>query len=160
LTSQSKSGLQRNRFRRKFASVHGAFGTVIWVVCIGAVVIGLLALLFTRRTWEDFGKDGLMLDSEGPRGRAPGSATAPQERDEEIRQMLEARNARRVRRGEEPIDVEQELSRLTAPQIDPELRQEIRDLVKARNYRRTRAGKPPLDIEAEVEREISRLGEL
>ena len=74
--------------------------------------------------------------------------------------MLEARNARRQRRGEEPVDVDQELSRLTAPQMDPELRQEIRDLVQARNYRRVRAGKPPLDVDAEVEREIKRLGEL
>jgi hypothetical protein len=74
--------------------------------------------------------------------------------------MLEARNARRARRGEAPLDVDAELARLTAPHVDPELRQEIRDLVKARNYRRTRAGKPPLDVEAEVEREIARLGEL
>jgi hypothetical protein len=138
--------------------MHGAFGTVIWVVCIGGVLVGLLALLANRKTWDGFGKDGLLLDSERPRG--PASSTALYERDEEIRQMLQARNARRLRRGEEPIDVEQELRRLTAPQVDPELRQEIRDLVKARNYRRTRAGKPPLDVEAEVEREISRLREL
>ena len=74
--------------------------------------------------------------------------------------MLDARNALRVRRGEEPVDVEQELRRLTAakPQIDPELREEIRQLVEARNYRRARAGKPPLDVEAEIEREISELG--
>ena len=71
--------------------------------------------------------------------------------------MLQARNARRIRRGEQPIDVEEELSRLTAPMVDPELRAEIRDLVIARNYRRTRAGKPALDVDAEVEREIARL---
>jgi hypothetical protein len=74
--------------------------------------------------------------------------------------MLEARNARRLRRGEEPLDVDQELRRLTGPQIDPQLRLEIRQLVEARNYRRARAGKPPLDVEAEVEREISRLGDV
>jgi hypothetical protein len=139
--------------------VHGAFGTVIWVVCIAAVVIAVLALLFNRRTWEDFGKDHLLMDSEAPPTHQRGSA-ALDERDEEIRQMLEARNSRRRRRGEQPLDVERELSRLTAVQVDPELRQEIRDLVKARNYRRVRAGKPPLDVEAEVERQISRLGEL
>ena len=54
--------------------------------------------------------------------------------------------------------MEQELARLTAPQIDPELRAEIRDLVIARNHRRERAGKPPLDVDAEVEREIARFG--
>ncbi len=136
--------------------MHGTFGTVIWVVCIAAVVIALFALLLSRRTWDDYGRDHLLMDSEA----APPASGGVRERNEEIRQMLEARNARRRRRGEEPIDVEQELSRLTGPQADPELRQEIRDLVQARNYRRVRAGKPALDVEAEVEREISRLAEL
>jgi hypothetical protein len=140
--------------------VHGTFGTVIWVVCIAAVVVALLALISSRGTWEDFGKDGLLLDSETRPGPSPAAAGSVRERDDEIRQMLEARNARRLRRGEPPVDVEQELSRLTAPAIDPELREEIRAHVKARNYRRTRAGKPPLDVEAEVEREIARLGDL
>jgi hypothetical protein len=140
--------------------VHGALATIVWIVCIAAVVIGLLALVTTRKTWEDFGKDRLLLDSEPSGEPSAGSSAAPRERDEEIRQMLEARNARRIRRGEEPVDIQQELSRLTAPAIDPQLREEIRQLVKARNYRRTRAGKPPLDVEAEIEREIAWLGKL
>ncbi|MFL5823684.1 MAG: hypothetical protein ACJ764_09620, partial [Solirubrobacteraceae bacterium] len=86
--------------------------------------------------------------------------SADQERDEEIRQLMEARNARRRRRGEEELDVEKEISRLTPQTFDPELRSEIRDLVVARNYRRTRAGKPPLDIEAEVQRELQKLRDL
>jgi tRNA A37 N6-isopentenylltransferase MiaA len=112
------------------------------------------------KTWAEHSKDRLLMDRDmtpGPRSDSHGSL---QERDEEIRQMLEAKNARRIRRGEEPVDVEQELRRLTKPQIDPELRKEIRDLVVARNYRRARAGKPPLDVDAEVEREISRLGDV
>ena len=135
----------------------GALGTVIWVVCIAAAVIAVFALLSSSKTWEDFGKGHLLMDRDGPRA---GSDADARERDEEIRQMLAARNARRRRRGEPPLDVEEEIRRLTAPQIDPELRQEIRDLVRARNYRRVSSGKPPLDVEAEVEREISRLGEL
>jgi hypothetical protein len=136
----------------------GAFGTVIWVVCIAAAVIAVIALLSSSKAWEDFGKGHLLMDNEAaPR---PDAGTAAEERDEEIRQMLEARNARRRRRGEAPLDVEEEIRRLTPSQVDPELRQEIRDLVKARNFRRVRAGKPPLDVDAEVEREISRLGEL
>jgi hypothetical protein len=139
--------------------VHDAFGTVIWVVCITALVIALAALISSRKVWEDFGKDRLMLDSDiSPRGTGGGSPVSIRERDDEIRQMLEARNARRARRGEQPLDVEQELSRLTAPQIDSELRSEIRDLVIARNYRRERAGKPPLDVDAELRRELARLG--
>jgi hypothetical protein len=74
--------------------------------------------------------------------------------------MLEARNARRARRGEPPLDVEHELRRLTAPAIDSALRAEIRDLVIARNYRRTRKGQAPLDIEAEIERQIAGLSGL
>jgi hypothetical protein len=140
--------------------VHGAFGTVIWVVGIGGAVIALVALVSSRKSWQDFGKDGLLMESEASRGPGAGSAASSKERDEEIRQMLEARNARRLRRGEQPIDVDEELSRLTAPRVDPELRSEIRDLVIARNYRRTRAGKPALDVEAEVEREIAKLSDL
>jgi hypothetical protein len=140
--------------------VHDAFGTVLWIVCIAGAIAALVALASSRRTWDDFGKDGLLMDSEIRGGGAQSSAAALQERDEEIRQMLEARNARRIRRGEQPVDVEEELAKLTAPQIDPELRAEIRNLVIARNYRRTRAGKPPLDVDAEIEREIEQLGHL
>ena len=75
----------------------------------------------------------------------------------EIRQLLQARNARLLRRGEPPIDVEQELARLTATRIDSALPSEIRDLVIARNHRRARAGRSPLDVEAEIEREIAQL---
>jgi hypothetical protein len=139
--------------------VHAAFGTVLWIVCIGGVIVAVVGLISTRKTWDDFGKDGLLMDSEIGRATTH-SAVSLRERDEEIRQMLEARNARRIRRGEQPVDVEQELAKLTAPQIDPELRQEIRQLVIARNYRRTRTGKPPLDVETEIEREISELGNL
>jgi|SRR5579884_252021 len=141
-------------------AAHAAFGIVIWVVCLTAIVIAVIALVSSHKTWDDYGKGHLLMDSELPPSPRSSSPTALHERDEEIRQMLEARNERRRRRGEPPIDVEQELSRLTAPQIDPELRQEIRDLVKARNDRLVRAGKPPLDVEAEVEREVSRLREL
>ena len=140
--------------------MHDAFGIVLWIVCIAAAIVAVVAFVSTRNTWDDFGKDGLLLDSELSRGAPHTSAAALRERDEEIRQMLEARNARRIRRGEQPLDIEQELAKLTAPQIDPELRAEIRDLVVARNYRRTRAGKPPLDVEAEIEREIEQLGRL
>jgi hypothetical protein len=74
--------------------------------------------------------------------------------------MLEARNARRRRRGEPEVDIERELNRLTAPAIDDELRGEIRDLVVARNHRRARQGKPPLDVESEIERQIAELSRL
>jgi hypothetical protein len=135
--------------------VASTFNIVIWVVCILALVVAFAALIATRKTWEDFGKGQFVMDRDEAR---PSSAAV--ERDTEIRQLLEARNARRERRGEAPIDVDQELARLTAPAVDPELREEIRQLVVARNARRIRAGKPPLDVESEIEREISALKDL
>lgn len=75
--------------------------------------------------------------------------------------MLEARNARRRRRGEPELDVEAELARLTTvPAPDDELRNEIRQLVLARNHRRARKGLEPLDVEAEIERELADLSGL
>ena len=141
--------------------MHDAFGTVIWIVCGVAAVFAIVGLILSGRTWEEFGRDRLLMERESARGPKAGSAAAQLERDTEIRQLLEARNLRRQRRGEPPLDVEAELKKLTAvPTVDDELRQEIRDLVVARNHRRTRAGKPPLDVEAEIEREIRSLGDL
>jgi hypothetical protein len=151
-----------------------AFGTVLYIVCAVAGLAALALLIGSGKTWSEYGKRGLLLDRDLPRGPAPGSIAAVAERNAEIRSMLEARNARRLRRGETPIDVDQELRRLTAgppridsspridpsPQIDPSLRAEIRDLVVARNRRRARAGKPPLDVEQEIEREIRDFGHL
>jgi hypothetical protein len=136
--------------------VHAAFGTVIWIVCGVGIVAAFFGLVTAGKTWEELGKSRLVMERDLP--RAPTSAAAIQERDSEIRQMLEARNARRARRGEPPIDVDAELQRLTAPQIDSELRSEIRQLVIARNHRRARQGKPPLDVETEVERQLRSLG--
>jgi hypothetical protein len=134
--------------------MHSAFIIVIWVVSLLALVIAFGALIAGRKTWQDYGKGALTFDRDDT------NSAGPSERDEEIRQLLEARNARRERRGEAPIDVDEELARLTTPAVDPALREEIRQLVVARNHRRVRAGKPPLDVEAEIEREITSLGGL
>jgi hypothetical protein len=139
--------------------VQGAFGTVVLVVCGVGVAGAVVALLLGRSTWEDYSRNHLLME-RGEREPSAGSAAAMGERDEEIRQMLEARNARRRRRGEPELDVEAELNRLTAPAVDDELRGEIRDLVIARNHRRARQGKPPLDVEAEIKRQIAALSEL
>jgi hypothetical protein len=139
--------------------VQSAFGTVVLVVCAVGIAGAVAVLVMGRRTWEDYGRDHLLMERDPP-APASGSAAALVERDEEIRQMLEARNARRRRRGEPELDIEQELGRLTAPAVDDDLRAEIRDLVIARNHRRARQGKPPLDVEAEIERQIAALREL
>jgi hypothetical protein len=141
--------------------MQSAFGTVLWIVCGLGIVVAVVALASTGRTWEEYGKNRLVWDTELGHAPTTGSAAALIERDDEIRQLLEARNARRARRGEPPVDIERELSRLTgAPAIDAGLRAEIRDLVVARNHRRARAGKPLLDVESEIEREIAGLRNL
>jgi hypothetical protein len=136
-------------------TVQSAFLFVVIGVCVVGVVGALLALATSRKDWAEYGSDRLLKDSEPPR-----SPAALSERDEEVRQMLEARNARRRRRGEPELDMASELARLQAlanasAGADDELKDEIRQLVIARNHRRARKGLQPLDVEAEVERELS-----
>ena len=140
--------------------MHSAFTIVVWVVSLLALVVACGALIASRKSWEDFGKGRLAMDRDASSAPPGGAGASIHERDEEIRQLLAARNARRTGRGETAIDIERELARLTAPAVDPDLREEIRQLVVARNHRRARAGQPPLDVEAEIEREISELGGL
>jgi hypothetical protein len=143
--------------------IQTSFGTVLWIVTGLSFLAALFALVTSGKQWEDYGRDHLVMDRDpAPAGGTAiaGSPAALRERDEEIREFIEARNARRLRRGEAPVDVEAELRRLTAPVIDAGLRDEIRDLVIARNHRRARAGKPRLDVEQEIEREIAQLGDL
>ena len=114
--------------------------------------------LFGRsKAYEQIGRGGLSIRDEIPR-HEPSGAVAVRERDDEIRQMLDARNERRARRGEAPLDVEAELARLTAPVADPALAAEVRQLVIARNERRARRGQEPLDVEQEVARQLRELG--
>jgi hypothetical protein len=138
------------------------FATVLFAVVGVGVVIGLITLVVRGRLYDQIGRGGLSLDQpDRPRASAsPGSAAGLLERDEEIRQMLAARNERRARRGEAPVDVETELAELVAPapSADPGLVEEVRQLVIAGNERRARAGKPPLDVEAEVERQLREFG--
>lgn len=143
--------------------MHGAFAYVIWIVCGIAIVVAAVALATSGKVWDEIGKRGLVTDQDKGPGGGSGQELGPggvAERDAEIRQMLQARNERRARRGEPTVDVEAELRRLTSPavEIDAGLREEIRQLVEARNHRRARRGEPPLDVEAEVERQIAELG--
>jgi hypothetical protein len=137
--------------------VEEAFGVVIFAVVIIAAVIAVATLFMRGKAYDQIGRGGLSLRDQDYRPE-PTGAMATQQRDDEIRQMLEARNERRARRGEAPLDVEQELARLTAPAADPQLEAEVRALVIARNERRARKGQPPLDVEAEVARQLRELG--
>jgi hypothetical protein len=135
-----------------------AFGYVLFGVVIVAAVVALVTFAGARRSYGDIGKGGLFVDDRPARPATPAVGLA--ERDDEIRQMLAARNARREARGEAPLDVEDELRRLTtqsAPVADAGLRADVRALVEAQNRRRIRKGQEPLDVEAEVERQLREL---
>jgi hypothetical protein len=131
------------------------FGTIIIVVAVVAVLLAAVSYWGSGRVYGSIGDSDLIMRRETA-GAAPDSAEAR----EEIRQMLEAKSARREARGEQPLDVEAELEALTrgAPDADPALRDEVRQLVIARNERRMRKGQEPLDVEAEVERQLRSLG--
>jgi hypothetical protein len=142
----------------RIARMGGALTYVIWIVVGVGAVVAIVAAASSGKVWEEIGRDSMVRDTERSSGGAEGlTAAGLAERDIEIRQMLQARNERRARRGEAPLDVESELRRLTAPAVDDELRDEIRQLVVARNHRRARRGEPPLDVESEVERRVAEL---
>ena len=133
---------------------------VVWTVPVFGIVMGFICLVTSGRLWRDIGKSHMLMEKDNERQPPPESAAALSERDAEIRQLLQARNELRQRRGAATVDVEQELARLKTPTVDPALREEIREHVVARNHRRERAGKPALDVEVEVERVIAGLGGL
>jgi hypothetical protein len=138
------------------------FGTVAFSI--------LMSVLFavTRGSdnmYDHIGSGGISREGDGPSGHLAtpiDSPAAQAEREEEIRQMLGARSARLVRRGEPPLDIEAELARLLEPagaarDHDPGLVEEVRQLVVARNERRVRQGLEPQDVEAQVAATLAEL---
>ena len=122
-----------------------AFAIVLFVVVGVAVVAAIWALATSGGSYDDIGGGRMALDRR---------ESTPAEREEEIRQMLGARNALREARGEAPLDVDAEYRALT----DTGLREEVRQLVEASNARRVARGKEPLDVEAEIDRRLRELG--
>ena len=135
-----------------------AFGIVIFAVVGISAILAVASLFFRGRTYDEIGRGGIGDDREFGSTAPQGGAVDLGDRDAEIRQMLEARNARHAARGEAEVDVEDELARLTAPALDPALREEVRELVIARNARREAKGQAPLDVDAEVDRQLRELG--
>jgi hypothetical protein len=138
-----------------------ALGIVIVAVVIVAALVAVGTLVTSSSTYDQIGRGGLSLrDSSDRPAREPvaSGAAAARERYDEIRQLVEARNERRRRRGLEPVDVDEAIRELERPAIDRGLEAEVRALVIARNERRARRGREPLDVEAEVARELRELG--
>lgn len=141
--------------------VESGLAVVVIVVSILGIIGAIVAFVGSGKLYEQVGKGDFALDRDpgGTRGPAPGSAAARAEAEAEIRQMVEAKSARREARGEPPLDVDAEVAALTRPQgHDEALRDEVRQLVIARNERRVRRGEEPLDVEAELERQLRDIG--
>jgi hypothetical protein len=141
-----------------------AFGTTLVIVSLVAVVVAIASFWGSGRIYSGLGRTGpFSLEDEADRPRraaVPQSPTNDPVAREEIRQMLEAKSARREARGEAALDVDAEMEELLRPAVtvDESLREEVRQLVVARNERRMRQGKEPLDVETEIDRQLRDLG--
>jgi hypothetical protein len=146
-------------------------GEVILIIVLVTIPIAAIAFIANAGSaFRSIGKGGLSVEFEsdqhqGMRDSGAGSEPAGA-REDELRQMLEAKAYRQGSRGEKPLDVERELQRLLAEKPaapagdDPALRSEVRQLVVARNQRRERQGKEPLDVEGDVDRQLRELENL
>lgn len=138
-------------------------GYVLTAITLIVLPIAASAFANTGPLWQGIGKGRFGIEQELPPTRGLGQPEPPPDRElqaTEARQMLEAKSYRRRQRGEAPLDVEAEVTRLldspvaAPPAIDEKLREEVRQLVVASNERRMRRGEHPLDVEAEVERQL------
>jgi hypothetical protein len=144
-------------------------GTVLILVVLVALPVGALVFaLGAGNALQKIGKGQFALEQDFPQSSSgPVQAVSAEVREEEIRQMIQARSDRGVARGRKPLDVDAEVEKLLASESggpslagDHALREEVRQLVVARNERRERQGKKPLDVDREIERQLRDLENL
>ena len=143
-------------------------GIVLIIVVLVALPVGALVFaLGAGNALQKVGKGDFALEQDFPQSSGgPVHSISPEVREEEIRQMVQARSDRGVARGREALDVDAEVEKLLAAESggslggDPALREEVRQLVVARNERRQRQGKDPLDVDKEIERQLRELENL
>jgi hypothetical protein len=144
-------------------------GTILILVVLIALPLGALVFaLGAGNALQKIGKGQFALEQDFPQSsQGPVHAVSAEVREEEIRQMIQARSDRGVAKGREALDVDAEVKKLLAAEsggpglgADRELRDEIRQLVVARNERRKRQGKKELDVEEEIERQLRELENL
>ena len=140
-------------------------GDVIIIVVLVAIPIAAIAFAGAGAVYREIGKGAFAMDHDRPSGGADVSTGAGRAiQQAEIRQMLEAKAYRQRERGDEPLDVEEEMRKINSPSVDvasdPALVEEVRQLVIARNERRLRQGKDPLDVEVEMARQLEDLEDL
>ncbi len=144
-------------------------GIVFIIIVLIALPVG--AIVFARGAggaFKQIGKGPLAMEQDFPQSSGGAThAVSAEVREEEIRQMVQARSDRGVAKGRKALDVDAEVEKLLASEPggpglggDRGLREEVRQLVVARNERRQRQGKKPLDVDREIERQLSELENL
>lgn len=78
-------------------------GIVVLAVVVVAAVVSLLLLPARGRAYDEIGRSAL--------AEAPPPSDDAHSLEDEVRQLVEARNARRARNGEPPLDVAAEVAR-------------------------------------------------
>jgi len=94
----------------------GAFGTVLIVVCVVAILVAAASYWGSGKIYSTLGRSGPLSVGEDDLRRAPAALAAPaptvdESLQEEVRQLVEARNERLERQGKPPLDVKQEVER-------------------------------------------------
>lgn len=84
-----------------------AFPIVVFAVVAAALVVGVVSLVGRERAYDEIGRGRFALDREGGAARPPREPSV----EDEVRTLVTARNARRLRAGEPPLDVEAEVAR-------------------------------------------------
>jgi hypothetical protein len=144
-------------------------GMVLILVVVVALPLGALAFaLGAGNALQQIGKGQFAMEQDFPQeSGGSGAPVTAEVREEEIRQMLQARSDRGVAKGKKALNVDAEMEKLLASENDAPklgddrgLREEVRQLVVARNERRERQGKKPLDVEKEIERQLRELENL
>lgn len=153
-----------------FALTLDSGSAMILIVLVALPVAAAAFAVGAGNALKEIGKGDLAIDPDENRSSGGGGASAPVSaavREEEIRQMVQARSDRGEARGRKPLDVDAEVEKLLAPErgkgslgADKALREEVRTLVVASNERRKRQGREELDVDAEVERQLSELENL
>jgi hypothetical protein len=146
--------------RNTVGKVTSGLAVLVVVVSVVGIIGAIVAVVSSGHLYDQVGKGAFSLD-RAPEGPPPDTPASRAEAEAEIRQLVEAKSARRVARGEPPLDVDAEVAALTkagGPVVDEGLREEVRQLVMARNERRIARGEEPLDVEAEVERQLRDAG--
>jgi hypothetical protein len=146
--------------------VESVFPIVVFGAVALSLVMSVVFLVSRGSLYDQIGQGGLMPGNEPgqPAAPSPESLAGRAEREREVRQMLNARSARMVDRGQPALDIDAEVARLLgAPGVESGgaheagLTAEVRQLVVARNERRRRQGLDPLDVEAETARTLAEL---